>query len=684
MTGTPYKRAPSLVPTGTARGLFLGTEAADSDQTFLREVGDPLRAHDVSDETLLHAWEATRWASAASVSERRALGCLVVALLEAIDAGGTYLTLASPMSPARIRTDALGTALIRLGLPEADRKATRTLADHLVAGTASPSIAALFGPPNARRPFILADGALYPERLWAAETHLIALLRARLTTRVPPLQGSVDDALAAVGGTKGATPLVDEQVAALRAALVNPLTVIAGGPGSGKTSIVVALLRALARMGVPMDRIALAAPTGRAAQRIKESVSAALARLENPAQPDVDLARDFTGATTLHRLLGIRSGRLRGLEADAPTYFSDWRLPHKVVVVDEASMIDLLLMEQLAAAVPDDARLILLGDADQLPSVQVGAVLRELVAGAPTATRRLARSHRMSPQDPAGAAILRVAMSVNAGAPVTDDAPVHERATDLHLLGFERLAANKLGTFLDRWHREILRADDEMAAALDHLCVVDDKKMLPDQIGRDATTVKALLATHAAARILCLTRTAGRNTSADAINRLLHVRVAAAALARGAGEGVTTAPFIPGEPVIVLRNDHARELSNGDLGVVLRVRVARGEVLGVAFPRQDLIVVHALDDLDGNVALAFALTVHKAQGSEYDRVALVLPETDVPLLSREILYTALSRARRGVVVIGDPDLFALGAGRTLTRTSGIARGLGVEPADRQR
>jgi exodeoxyribonuclease V alpha subunit len=730
VTTSPTSHRPPLVPTGTARERFLGAAAAaatEGDQPLDRDLRELLLAHDVAEETLLAAWEVTRWTAGAPIAERRALACLVVALCDAMDAGSTLLPIGGEGSPGatnHVSSDRLSRVLGRLGLGDADRQATSTLGARLLDGTAAPQIAALFGPPGARRPFILSDGALYSERLWSLESSLVSMLRQRLARTLEPiarepiarqaigreqiirpaiplaaaggsLSASIDEAIAAAAATKGSTPLSDEQLLAVRASLTNPLTVIAGGPGAGKTSIIVALLRVLARLGVSADGIALAAPTGRAAQRITESVTAALARLEHPAPADVDLAARFTGAATLHRLLGIGSPRIRGLGPDAPQFHSGWRLPHRFVVVDEASMIDLTLMEQLASAVNDEARLILIGDADQLPSVALGAVFRDLCTGAVEVTCRLRRSHRMSPADPAGADILRAATALNAGAPVLDGDSARARAADVRFTALERLATAELGALLDRWHREVLAGDTTLAAALDHPIAVNDKRLSSHDPDGDALVVKALLANHAFARILCVTRTAGRVTSADAVNRHLHGRVQEAALARGAGVWPGTASFassfrspvlssflfsfLPGEPVLMLRNDYGRGLYNGDSGVVIRVRGDRdhglGDHLGVAFAQPDGIIVHALDELVGDIALAFALTVHKAQGSEYGAVALVLPEVDVPLLSREVLYTALTRARHSVVVVGDSALFALAAGRTLDRASGIAAGM---------
>jgi exodeoxyribonuclease V alpha subunit len=687
----------------------VGGAALGPDEALPDDLRVLLGGHDIGDDILWAAWEVTTWAADAPLAERRALGCLVVGLLDAIDAGGTFLPLAAPTTAAvggslgpgiaaaaeRSAANAAGTGssatsdqlearLRRMGLGQGDRRAVGELAARLVAGTAPPAIAALFGPPGSRHPFILSHGGLYPERLWRLEERVVTMLRARLARTPPPFPESLDSAAAAVVLETATPALTTEQVASIRGALANPLTIIAGGPGTGKTTTIVGLLRTLVHLGVPAKDIALAAPTGRAASRMKESVDAALAALESPSPSDVMLSADFAGATTLHRLLGISPGRGRALGPETPEFFADWPLPQRIVIVDEASMIDLVLAEQLLAAVNPDARLILIGDSDQLPSVQVGAVFRDLVAGLPAGiTCILRRSHRMNPLEPNGAAILRVAASVNTAAPDFAGAPVRRRAADLTFAGFERLAPGALDTFLDRWQRDIL-GGFQFPLVLSRLFALDEGGHVKSRSRRgdgngdsnddddDVGLVMQLLGALLSARIMCVTREVGRTTSAASINRMMHTRAQSTAIAHGAAESLAGAAFIPGEPVIMLRNDQARGLFNGDLGVVLRLRDPRGSRLGVAFARGDGFVVHALDAIAGELALAFALTVHKAQGSEYDRVALVLPDVDVPLLTREVVYTALTRARRSVVVVGDPALLELAITRSRSRTSGIA------------
>ena len=234
MTTTPLSRAPPLLPTGTARALFLGAATPDVDEALSSaDLRERLRARDVSDDTWLAAWEVTRWATSAPTLDRRALGCLVIALLEAIESGSTCLPIGVAFADTNPgadagestgssagtggglagRTDVLSPLLLRLNLSDSERQATHALAARIADGTALPPIADLFGPPGVRRPFVLSDGALYTERLWSVEDRLAMALRARLGGTVSPFSGSIDDALTAVMALDGTPRLADEQVA---------------------------------------------------------------------------------------------------------------------------------------------------------------------------------------------------------------------------------------------------------------------------------------------------------------------------------------------------------------------------------------------------------------------------------------------------------------------------------------
>jgi exodeoxyribonuclease V alpha subunit len=463
--------------------------------------------------------------------------------------------------------------------------------------------------------------------------------------------------------------LTAEQEGAVRLALGGAITVVSGGPGSGKTSIVVSLLRALVRLGLGPDAVALAAPTGRAAQRMSDATRRALQGLVDPAPEDAALLARLPAGQTLHRLLGLWPGRPEGTPGE--------RLEQRVVIVDEASMIDLVLMERLARAAGAGARLVLLGDADQLPAVAAGAVLRDLVPapGAP-ATRldrrvvRLTGSHRVDAGDPQGAAILDLARGLQAQDDWRARLVVRDSAQALAFAGVELLAAPAprgptaaLEALLARWRAE--RLEPLLALAARPLRLGAAGRFEPD----DRARLEALLAGHDAARLLCFTRE--RRTGARGVDQAVHRLLLRA---RGVERGDAPA-LLPGEPLLVVKNDRERGLWNGDLGVAVRVaRPGEPPRLMAAFRRGEELQALHLDLLGDLVERCHAMTVHKAQGAEVDHAVVVLPERDGPLVTREVLYTAVTRARRAVTIVGDEDLLARAAARARPRATGL-RGL---------
>jgi exodeoxyribonuclease V alpha subunit len=438
------------------------------------------------------------------------------------------------------------------------------------------------------------------------------------------------------------------------------------------------IVRGLGQLGIPIWDIALAAPTGKAANRIAESLRAALGDAPAPE------------AQTLHRLLGYRGGSARARSGEF-RHHENFPLPHRAVLVDEASMIDLELMERLARAVRPDARLVLLGDADQLPSVDAGAVFREL---GPVAAR-LTQSHRQDPSAPAGASVLAAARAVHEGHLAALQVSPRARPADLTWSGFEHLAPTGaapgaerrlVAAFVDHWYQTRVRALPDFDALVSRLYRAPFD-------AADAAALARLLTHHQSLRLLAVTRGAGFATSAEALNAALTRRAAA-----DAGVTADAAEPLPGTPVLMTRNDYDRGLFNGDQGVVVRASVEGGAPRATAvFPRASGLpkalpmpsgppspsgqppaaglAAFPFDGLREDLRVAYATTVHKAQGAELDHVALVLPERDLPLLSRELLYTALTRARRSAVVVGRWDLLALAASRPLARASGLAERL---------
>jgi exodeoxyribonuclease V alpha subunit len=583
-------------PLGVLAGRPFAPEA------WLRAAGDP--------GLVALAWELARIPKDLDGPTRRRLHLLLSLLLAAQAQGSSRLALVGPSLEALHR--AFGEAPV-----------------DWVAFLEDPRLAILIGDPGAGRPLVRIGDTLASRRLLAAETRIGEHLRTRLAQPRSELM-LPEEVLAAP------VALNPEQRAAVAAAVCQPLTLVTGGPGTGKTSILSAILRTLVATGLDPEAIALAAPTGKAAQRMGEAVSGVSEALPEPR--------------TLHRLLGWdpRLGRFRHGAAHP--------LRLKALLVDEASMIGLELMDALLDALPVGAHMVLLGDADQLPSVEAGTVFRDLVTGLPGAVARLTRSHRLDMADPGGRAILEAAQALRAG---QDPNLMQAAGLDgIEAPGIRLWPAGDtdLRVFLRRWR----------ARRPAEVTVLNLREGRLDAASQDR--LAALAVGWNAARLLCLLREGDGPHCADGVNAFLHGEAL-----KAAGPHRAPAPFLPGEPVLARRNDYARGLFNGDQGLVVLVsRDGAAPQPEAVFPRPEGPAWFPLVAVQAGLEHAYALTVHKAQGSEYDHVALVLPEQDHLLLTREILYTALTRAKRSVDVLGDPTLLALGAARPLQREGGLS------------
>ncbi len=500
---------------------------------------------------------------------------------------------------------------------------------------------------------------LYFQKFLRAEVDFHRDLAARLAptspTRTGPWTAIVPDVL-------GSQPLAldREQRLALDAALHHNFAVISGGPGTGKTTIVLTLLRCLVRGGVAPERIALAAPTGRAAQRLTDSLRAGLDRLpsrQDADSPDAKL-RDLT-ASTLHQLLGYRPTRnLFARHRENP-------VPADVVIVDEASMVGLVLMAQLLQASAPTAKLILLGDKDQLPSVDAGAVLASLVVP-PTQTAGpmqnrvvlLQTNHRSQEQ------IRAAAQAINAQeTSVVDRLPPLafadlETQNGCRLLEQTLASANELRVGLQQWIEHAYfrsRLDGQtLAESLDAVELTDAAE---DDAAERFRPLFALLDRF---RLLTLVRDGA--WGCDEINEFLAL-ILRPRLDRDGRTGL----FV-GAPVLITRNDAARGLFNGDVGLTLR---SQGGALRVLFPRQDGCVSFPAESLPAH-ELGFALTVHKSQGSEYQNVMVVLPPTGGRrLLTKELIYTAITRAKSLAVICSTKEALKFAIGRKIVRESGF-------------
>lgn len=663
----------------------LAASQAHANALFAHVVRNAANDYDLGSEQAALAWELASWQEGLTDVERQALFLLTLCSLVDQSRGSTRTPVPTPEQPSESLL-----ALLAPGdepppsLPSA-AEVTATLARLLGPDLERLSRVLMKGPESLlsappETPLVLDGGHVYHQKLLLAEDRLARAVRERLRTAPAPaipavLQASALEAVLANPPLLAGAPLelAPEQVLAVKTALEGSLTLVSGGPGTGKTSIVVSLLRLLIRVGIEPTSIALAAPTGKAAQRMRESIEASLGQLSAPDPADARLAADLPEASTLHRLLGAsrRGTWFRHHEHDP--------LAEEVVIVDEGSMIDLHLFDRLLRALRPGARLILLGDADQLPSVGAGTVLRDLIplseaAVTPPAPShplaacsvRLARNYRMDPKDPGGSAVLRLAQAIQAGASVEGLLEERTAAAEVEFGGVEALlsapGADVLRPFLTRWFRTQICSLPEFADVIrTPFALSEGGQFEASELAR----LDLLFAHYGRARILCPTRVhrQGVNTINAALHQTLQITFATP----------SSAAYVLGEPLLATTNDYEKGLFNGDQGLVLQVRPSPGAPLRAqgVFATSKGYRAYPLELLYGQIEHAFATTVHKAQGSEFEHVALVLPESDTALLTREVLYTAVSRARRSVVVLGDSKLWEAGLARTVSRSTGL-------------
>ena len=485
-------------------------------------------------------------------------------------------------------------------------------------------------------PLVLENGLLYLRRYREYERRLAQGLQRIAGAG---MRGGDSDALRDLFAVlfPDAQDGEDLQARAAALALQSPLLLVTGGPGTGKTTTIARLLVLLAARGLregQAPRIALAAPTGRAAERMAESLRLALERLKPQIDADPGsgpeqalLAALPTRASTLHRLLGTIP------ESIDFRHNADNPLPFDVVVVDEASMVDLPLMAKLVEAIADGAQLILLGDPDQLPSVEAGDVLAAILQATdeqPDASGarhvHLQRGYRQSE----ALQLAPLAAAVRDG---DADAVLRMLRDGLDGVRFHEDLADPLET-----HRDLLLAHWRALAAIDD----------PAEALARSSQLRVLTALREGAR---------------ALNARIEELLSGAR--RHAAPG-----YFHGRLLLVTENDYRNGLFNGDVGVCLR---DSGGATMAWFAGETADAPRAFHPaaLPAHES-AFAMTVHKAQGSEFDRVWLQLPRKDNRVLSRELVYTAITRARGELHIAASEPVLRVALGRRTTRISGLA------------
>ena len=557
-------------------------------------------------------------------------------------------------------------------------------------------------------PLVCIGQRVYLRRYWQYEQSVRAGIDARLATAPDLPADALRAALDVLFPPAANLPGPDWQKLACALAARSAFGVVTGGPGTGKTTTVVrllAVLQALALAGTPARplRIRLAAPTGKAAARLNESIAGAVARLplDGLPDPDPDAVRAAipVDVTTLHRLLGSRPDtRHFRHHAGNP-------LPVDVLVVDEASMVDLEMMAAVLAALPAGARLVLLGDKDQLASVEAGAVLGELCrraqqghytpdtagwladitgqaidarltdpAGTPLdqAVAMLRHSHRFSGDSGIG----QLAAAVNAGSvDAVREALGH---------GYADLARVALGDEGERALRRLVvdgecgkarRIPHGEAPPRGYRHYLHTLEVTRPQAGAPQAAIddwaRGVLAAHGQFQLLCALRRGPWGVEG------LNPRIAGWLRESGlipAAEG-----WYAGRPVLVTRNDYGLGLMNGDIGITFELPAATGSgPLRVAFPAGDGRggIKWVQPSRLQAVETVYALTVHKSQGSEFTHSALLLPDKLNPILTRELVYTGITRAKRWFTLADAAGSLVLerAVERRVLRVSGLMEG----------
>ncbi|AZC35154.1 MULTISPECIES: exodeoxyribonuclease V subunit alpha [Pseudomonas] len=550
-----------------------------------------------------------------------------------------------------------------------------------------------------QRPLVLSGKRLYLRRYWAYERRIDNALRQRLAVQ----EETPEDLAERLGGLFGAakaTGPVDWQKLACALATRGAFSIITGGPGTGKTTTVVRLLALLqapaVEAGKPL-RIRLAAPTGKAAARLTESISLQVRSLSVDDSVREKIPSDVT---TVHRLLGNRPGT-RHFRHHAGN-----RLPLDVLVVDEASMIDLEMMANLLDALPVHARLVLLGDKDQLASVEAGAVLGDLC--------RDAEAGWYNPQTRSWLEAVSGEQLADSGLQ-EDNAGTHPLAQQVVMLRHSRRFGEGSGIGqLARWvNQQQAEEARRLLAARSHA----DLYGLSLKGEQDRALERLLLEGHGDGpqgyrHYLSLLR--GQRPPAgtaledprwtawardvlqafDQFQLLCAVRKGPWGV-EGLNQRITAALFkarliesdqqwYEGRPVLMTRNDYGLGLMNGDIGIALKLPEHEGTqdgrlVLRVAFPRNDgqggvrFVLPSRLNDVE----TVYAMTVHKSQGSEFAHTALILPEALNPVLTKELIYTGITRAKDWFSLI-EPraGVFEEAVRRKVKRLSGLMLDLG--------
>lgn len=530
---------------------------------------------------------------------------------------------------------------VELPWPDPDRLVTVLRSSPLVTGCPS-------GP---LRPLALMtsdDGPLlYLRKYFRQEQTIREILARRRESRPAVDPAALATAIDAVFGPVDPAEY-DRQRAAAALAATSWTTVLAGGPGTGKTYTVARILAVMERLLGEDVRIGLCAPTGRAAAQMQASI--------NDYPSDEHALHHAPTATTVHRLLGWRPDGTFSRGAGN-------RLPYDVVVVDETSMLAVTMMSRLLESLREDTRLILVGDPHQLASVDAGAVLADLVEREESGDGDLPPAF-VAVAEPAGhfsaseeSALADGVITLQRGHRY--GGRISEVAEAVKAGDADRVVELVTGPPGPAGEPRVVLLDPEAPGDLDEVReqVVDWAQQLRSAAGAgDARAALDALVTH---RVLCAHRD-GRYGVSGWTRRITGW------IAESLGGPFPASGWYPGEPLLVNANDPTHRIFNGDSGVVL----ADGDGVSVAFGRgEDVVLLHPSQVSDSSPV--YAMTIHRSQGSQFGAVTVVLPDTGAELLTKELLYTAVTRARHTVRIVGTEESLRAAVQRSVQRASGL-------------